>query len=83
MPILNWLESWLLLLLMLLAWISNFWANQYYGIPTSEAHDRIAAGLLVTETFILILPIPLLVVLIIAYKKSHGEKRNEDHDKDE
>lgn len=73
--ILNWLETSLLMLLLLLASINNFWAGQYYGIPVSEARENVATVLLLVETVVLVLPIPWTIALIAIFKKREEKKK--------
>ena len=76
--VLNSLETVFLALLILMGIVNNFWAGQYRGVPASRIET--AQNLLIAETVIVILPIPVLIVLI-AYNKYTERKKRQLEDK--
>ena len=76
--VLNSLETVFLALLILMGIVNNFWAGQYRGVPASRLET--AQNLLIAETVIVILPIPVLLVLI-AYNKYTERKKRQLEDK--
>ena len=67
-PVMNWLESSLLTMLILLNAMSIFDSMQFYGIPETSDIIRLRNSFHVVKVMILILPAPLLLLYIIIHK---------------
>ena len=72
--VLNRFQAALYTLLVILASINNYWASLRSDLMYSNERRRIGKILVLVETVVLILPLPLLILFAILTKWSRKEK---------